>query len=102
MPDYEAIQITQHADGTVHVDTAPLPEHIEISRELWEQIRDDNDGADGPRYAWLETIQHADPDRDNDGYMFHIDADNVHCSYRIASIPDEGPIRATLGGWVEK
>lgn len=109
MPDTEELRVTQHDDGTLHVDNAPLPEHIEIGRELWDSLAAEiydpavmNTGPEG-NGAWLETIGHADPDREHDGYMLHIDADNVHCTYRVAGeIPAEGPIRATLGGWAEK
>lgn len=100
----EAITIEQR-DGKPYITTAPLPEFIEISRELWDTAWDNryDEHADGPTGPiWLEEIGHADPEIANDGYMLHIDATNVVCSYRASSVPADGPVRATLAAWGEK
>lgn len=94
-------------DGKTYVVTAPLPEHIVISPELWNEAEiydPDVDGDTGlePPALWREEIQHADPAQDNDGYMLHVDAENVSCTYRVSGVPDDGPIHATLASWSEK
>lgn len=103
-----AITIEQR-DGKPYITTAPLPEFIEISRELWDGLEvwdpniDADTGIEPPANPmWLEVIGHADHDRDNDGYMLHVDTENVVCSYRAGSALENGPIRATLAAWGEK
>lgn len=109
MDDAQGLVITRHDDGTITVDTAPAPEYIDVSRELWEQLTvydpavDGDTGLEPPdEPMWLEVIGHADPEIANDGYMLHVDTENVVCSYRADSVPEEGPVRATLAAWGEK
>ena len=102
--------ITRHADGTIHVGNAPIPEHIEISRELFGGLPsydpqvDGDTGLEPPAEPmWLEVVAHADPDQDNAGYVLHVDADNATCAYRIPAVPEDGSnVRATLASWGEK
>ena len=105
----EDLTITRNADGTIHVDTAPAPEHIELSRELFGELPsydpqvDGDTGLEPPAEPmWLEVVAHADPDQDNAGYVLHVDADNVTCAYRVPSVPEFGNVRATLASWGEK
>ena len=110
----DALLITRNADGTLRVENAPLPERITVHADVWEELElvDYDADADGPRpAALLEPIRHAghvDGDGnpmavDNDGYMLHIDAVNVSCSYRFNYRPT-GDRTATgvLASWGEK
>jgi hypothetical protein len=110
--DTEAGELTiEQRDGKAYVTTAPLPEHIEIARELWDGLEvwdpaiDADTGIEPPTGPlWLEVIGHADPEIDNDGYMLHVNTENVVCSYRAGAGLD-GPqhaVRATLAAWGEK
>lgn len=102
-PTGEALVLTQLDGGGIRVENATPPEHITLDRELWDAVREDNDPADGEtRPVWVETIGHQDPEVPNDGYMLHVDAVNVACSYRVSSLADQGPVRATLASWGEK
>jgi hypothetical protein len=113
--DQNALNIEMR-DGKPYITNAPAPERIEISRGLYDQILEeappigDAPEEDDPRWVWVEEIQHAgtvDADgeyraQDNDGYMLHFDAQNVACSYRVASVPEEGSIIGVLASWGEK
>lgn len=107
--DTQELIITQTEDG-MRIENAPLPEHITIGRKLWNQIlteappAGDEPAADDPRWAWLELINHADPDREHDGWMLHLDATNVQALYRVAAgVPDDAQeIPAELASWGEK
>lgn len=97
--------IIEQRDGELYITNAPLPEHITIGRGVWEQAIDNgyDEHADGPTGPiWAEAIHHADEDRDNDGYILHLDASNVTCSYRVAAVPEDGPINGVLASWGEK
>lgn len=96
----EELVIQQTPDGP-RVVTAPLPEHIMISRDLLDSAESANVRTTASR-LWLEEIGHADPEVPNDGYMLHIDAVNVTCAYRIGALPEDGPVRATLASWSEQ
>jgi hypothetical protein len=104
--EYGALIIEQR-DGEPYITNAPLPEHIELSRQFWEETEELRPSVDfetgiEPPAVWREVIEHADPDRENDGWMLHVDASNVYCSYRVASVPEDGPVRATLASWSER
>lgn len=95
--------LTQRDSGSIRIENATPPEYIDVSRELWDQLYIDPTEADEAGPMWLETIGHADPEIPNDGYMLHVDAENVTCSYRTgARLPEEGNVRATLASWGEK
>lgn len=92
--------VMEERDGALYVVNAPLPERILISRELWDMIQPAD--VPGPDWAYAEEIQHADPNRANDGYVLHIDAENVTCSYRIAAVPEAGDLTGVLAAWSEQ
>jgi hypothetical protein len=96
--------IIEVREGKPYITNAPAPERIEIYRGLWETALENapEEGEDAGEFIWAETIQHADEDRDNDGYMLHFDAQNVACSYRVAGVPEEGSIIGVLASWGEK
>jgi hypothetical protein len=110
-PPGDELIITQLDDGTIRVENAPLPERIEVTSGLWDELMLDpiQDGPMPP--AWLETIPHAghvDGDGkfmpvDNDGYVLHIEASNVTCAYRFNYAPREGQnVTGVLMSWGEK
>lgn len=103
-------------DGKPYIANDMPPEHVQISHELWDKAEPydpevDADTGLAPGYLWVETIPHAGaevkdaagtvivPERDNDGYVLHVDAENMSASYRVAAVPLEGPILGTLAGW---
>lgn len=91
--DYLVVEIR---DGQTYIVTAPLPEHVNIDRELWAQAEDfTRVGSDIDRPAlWREETEQ--------GWVLHLDAVNVACSYRIASVAGDGPLSATLESWAER
>lgn len=95
--EYDALIIEQR-DGEPYITNPAPPEHIELSRSYWDGL------PVGPEdvYAWREEIPHADPDRDNDGWQITFIASNVVCTYRVSSVPEDGPVRATLASWSER
>jgi hypothetical protein len=117
VPSADALLITRLDDGTIRVENAPLPERIEVAAELWDQILTEAPPAgDAPepgdeRWAWIEIIDHAGHvdgggefmPVDNDGYVLHIDATNVTCTYRFNYAPKEGQTATgVLMSWGEK
>lgn len=85
--------------GEPWIVNAPLPEHITIHRELWDELTEEGKARD---WVTLTPIEHADADRENDGYVVAFDASNVTCSYRVAAVPADGPISGVLASWGEK
>lgn len=109
----EELTLTRNSDGTIRVENAPLPERIAVTAELWDELNLDPTEEDSPEFphAWLETIAHAghvDGDGkamavDNDGYVLHVDAVNVVCSYRFNYPPTEDRnATGVLVSWGEK
>jgi hypothetical protein len=101
----------------IRVENAPLPERIEVTAELWDELEvynpevDGDTGLEPPPNGWLEVIPHAghvDGDGkfmpvDNDGYVLHIEATNVSCAYRFNYAPREGQnVTGVLISWGEK
>lgn len=89
----EDLQLTQLDDGSVRIENAPLPEYIAVTPNLWEEFPEWTPETEWPPtdpapWAWREVIGHADPDRDNDGYMLHLDATNVSAAYRLLGDSD--------------
>lgn len=110
-PEPEALIITQLDDGTIRVENAPLPERIQVTAELWDELYIDPNAGDLGPPAWLESIPHAghvdgngDPMAvENDGYVLHVDATNVVCSYRFNYGPTEDRnATGVLVSWGEK
>jgi hypothetical protein len=116
-PPADSLIITRLDDGTIRVENAPLPERIEVAAELWDELEvynpevDGDTGLEPPQNGWLEVIPHAghvDGDGefmpvDNDGYVLHIDATNVTCTYRFNYAPKEGQTATgVLMSWGEK
>lgn len=106
---YDALVIEQRGDGEPYITNAPLPEYIELSRKFWEETPVWNPELEWPDtqtqpHVWREAIEHADPDRENDGWQVTFEASNVICTYRVGSVPDDdtAPIRATLSSWSER
>lgn len=117
LPDpvqYEPINVTQLDDGTIRINTAPLPEHTAVGAELWGQIEtyDPYVNADTgiePPPIWLEQPPHAGH-VDADGNwaeaapdtILHIDATNVTCTYQLVSELPDGTRVLVLKGWGER
>lgn len=121
---YEPLKVTQLDDGTLRIDTAPLPERIGISAELWaaaEPYDPEVDGDTGlePPPLWLETVPHAgsvNTDPASPGFgeraegsadtVLHIDAVNVACAYLLLSgqdaQQDDGVRVLELRSWSER
>jgi hypothetical protein len=108
MTDHQALEIEQR-DGKPYLVTAPpLPEHITLSRGLWDSVAvydpevDGDTGLEPPQGLWREAIPHADEDRENDGWVITFDATNSVARYRVTHVPESGDIQAVLGGYGEK
>lgn len=95
----EALEIEQR-DGKPYVVTSPLPEYILVSSELWAEVSLEPDAGDD-NWLWLETIQHADEDRDNDGYRLHVEASNVSATFSLVSEDADGTRLLQLQSWGE-
>ena len=112
----DALTITRLDDGSIRIENAHLPERIAVAKDLWDELEEYDPAMDGdtglePPAAWLESIPHAghvDTDGNpmavqNDGYVLHIDAVNVVCSYRFSYGPAEGRnATGLLVSWGEK
>lgn len=97
---YEPLVVTRTPDGP-RIDTAPLPEHIGVSPELWDQATQPAE-AKADDWLWLEEIGHQDPDIENDGWMLHIDAVNVTCAYQLLNELPDGTRVLVLRAWGER
>lgn len=91
--------VVESRDGQPYIVTAPLPEHVNIDRELFEQAEVMDPAVDFPTgleppALWCEQVKNK--------WVIHFDAVNVHCAYRIDTAEGDGPLSATLLGWAEK
>lgn len=104
----EELVLTQLDDGSVRIETAPLPEYILVASSLWDGAEiydpqvDGDTGLEPPEHwVWRETVGHADPDRANDGTILHLDATNVHAGYKLVGEAEDGSKVLQLGSWAE-